>query len=52
MWVESRGNSFYEALRREAISKLSESEATAGQKHLQLLAEIMKLRRACCNLVW
>lgn len=40
---------FYEALRREAISKLSASEATAGQKHLQLLAEIMKLRRACCN---
>ncbi len=40
---------FYEALRREAISKLTESEATAGQKHLQVLAEIMKLRRACCN---
>ncbi|TFI54938.1 DEAD/DEAH box helicase [Mastigocladus laminosus UU774] len=40
---------FYEALRREAISKLSESEATAGQKHLQVLAEIMRLRRACCN---
>jgi SNF2 family DNA or RNA helicase len=40
---------FYEALRREAISKLTESEVIAGQKHLQLLAEIMKLRRACCN---
>lgn len=40
---------FYEALRREAVSKLTESEATAGQKHLQVLAEIMKLRRACCN---
>ncbi|MGJ5674326.1 MAG: DEAD/DEAH box helicase [Nostochopsis sp.] len=40
---------FYEALRREAISKLTESEATAGQKHLQVLAEIMRLRRACCN---
>lgn len=40
---------FYEALRREAISKLTESEAIAGQKHLQVLAEIMKLRRACCN---
>jgi len=39
----------YEALRREAIAKLSESEAAAGQKHLQVLAEIMKLRRACCN---
>lgn len=40
---------FYEALRQEAISKLTESEAIAGHKHLQVLAEIMKLRRACCN---
>jgi len=40
---------FYEALRRQAIAKLSESDANAGQKHLQVLAEIMKLRRACCN---
>ncbi|HEY9659085.1 MAG TPA: DEAD/DEAH box helicase, partial [Allocoleopsis sp.] len=40
---------FYEALRREAITKLSESDATAGAKHLQVLAEIMRLRRACCN---
>lgn len=40
---------FYEALRLEAIAKLSASDAAAGQKHLQVLAEIMKLRRACCN---
>jgi len=40
---------FYEALRREAISKLSQSDAEAGKKHLQVLAEIMKLRRACCH---
>ncbi|MEH2364490.1 DEAD/DEAH box helicase [Nostoc sp.] len=40
---------FYEALRRQAISKLTESDADAGKKHLQILAEIMKLRRACCN---
>ncbi|MEH2434793.1 MAG: DEAD/DEAH box helicase [Nostoc sp.] len=40
---------FYEALRRQAISKLTESNAEAGKKHLQVLAEIMKLRRACCN---
>ncbi len=40
---------FYEALRREAIEKLTSSDAQAGQKHLQVLAEIMKLRRACCN---
>jgi SNF2 family DNA or RNA helicase len=40
---------FYEALRREAVSKLTDSDAHSGQKHLQVLAEIMKLRRACCN---
>ena len=40
---------FYEALRRDAIAKLSNSKAEAGPKHLQVLAEIMKLRRACCN---
>ena len=40
---------FYEALRRDAIAKLTNNEGNAGQKHLQVLAEIMKLRRACCN---
>ena len=40
---------FYEALRREALEKLTNSEAHAGQKHLQVLAEIMRLRRACCH---
>jgi superfamily II DNA or RNA helicase/tetratricopeptide (TPR) repeat protein len=40
---------FYEALRRSAIAKLTDSSAEAGAKHLQVLAEIMKLRRSCCN---
>ncbi len=40
---------FYEALRREAIDKLSDLDDPAGQKHLKVLAEIMRLRRACCN---
>jgi len=40
---------FYEALRQKALSNLTDSDATAGTKHLQVLAEIMKLRRACCN---
>jgi SNF2 family DNA or RNA helicase len=40
---------FYEALRQESIRKLTDSEAAPGTKHLQVLAEIMKLRRACCN---
>ncbi len=40
---------FYEALRRDAVEKLKEKKSPAGQRHLQVLAEIMKLRRACCN---
>jgi len=40
---------FYEALRREAIANVTDSDAKAGAKHLQVLAEIMRLRRACCH---
>ncbi len=40
---------FYEALRRQAIANLEKSDAQAGAKHLQVLTEIMRLRRACCN---
>jgi SNF2 family DNA or RNA helicase len=39
----------YEALRREAIEKLTEDQDTGGQKHLKVLAALMKLRRCCCN---
>jgi superfamily II DNA or RNA helicase len=39
----------YEALRREALARLADTEAGGGQQYIQILAEIMKLRRACCN---
>ena len=41
----------YEAARREAVARLEDAEATAnpGQQRMQLLAEIMRLRRACCH---
>ncbi|GGX74562.1 ATP-dependent helicase [Massilia dura] len=39
----------YESLRREALDKLAAIEAPADRKSMQILAEIMKLRRACCN---
>jgi superfamily II DNA or RNA helicase len=42
-------SAFYEALRQQAIRKLEEDDAPAYQKHLKILAEIMKLRRAACN---
>ena len=47
--LSSEEMAFYEALRQKAIAKLSDGDATAGAKHLQVLAEIMKLRRACCH---
>jgi SNF2 family DNA or RNA helicase len=37
---------FYEALRQRALQKL---ERVEGPQHLQMLAEIMRLRRACCH---
>jgi SNF2 family DNA or RNA helicase len=41
---------FYEALRRSAIAKLSsQDELGGGEKHLRILAEIMRLRRAACH---
>lgn len=41
---------FYEALRRSAKEKMDgELDIQAGAKHLMVLAEIMKLRRACCH---
>jgi SNF2 family DNA or RNA helicase len=39
----------YESLRREALDKLASLEAPQGQKAIAILAEMMKLRRACCN---
>jgi superfamily II DNA or RNA helicase len=41
----------YEAVRREAVARLEAMEATTnpGQRRIQLLAEIMRLRRACCH---
>lgn len=40
----------YEAMRRQALERLESDEASGpGQKRIQLLAEIMRLRRACCH---
>ncbi|MDR0866922.1 MAG: DEAD/DEAH box helicase [Planctomycetota bacterium] len=43
---------FYEAARRDAVEKLQNLPAArgaAGARHLRILAEIMRLRRACCH---
>jgi len=39
----------YEALRRNAMQTMLETTDQPGQKQLKILAEIMKLRRACCH---
>ena len=39
----------YESLRRAALEKLAMVEGPASKKAIQILAEIMKLRRACCH---
>ncbi|MCK5648077.1 MAG: DEAD/DEAH box helicase, partial [Gammaproteobacteria bacterium] len=40
---------FYEALRRQAVERIAEIEDEPGQKRIKILAEIMRLRRACCH---
>jgi len=41
---------FYEALRRNALDKLAQTEGQGpGERQIRILAEIMRLRRACCN---
>jgi len=48
--LTSEETALYEALRRSAIERLENLEGTpAGQRQIQVLAEMMKLRRACCN---
>ena len=39
----------YEALRQQALARLAKLDGDESQKPLQILAEIMKLRRACCH---
>jgi superfamily II DNA or RNA helicase len=40
---------FYEALRRQAIETIELAEGPSGQQHLKALAEITRLRLACCH---
>jgi SNF2 family DNA or RNA helicase len=39
----------YESLRRDALERIATLQAPQAQKQIQILAEMMKLRRACCN---
>nr|MBF0221693.1 hypothetical protein [Desulfobulbaceae bacterium] len=39
----------YESYRREAVENLTNDTSPNGHRHIKILAEIMKLRRLCCN---
>ncbi len=47
--LSAEERAMYEALRRNAMLAISEAKNQQGNAQLKVLAEIMKLRRACCN---
>ncbi|MFL5335948.1 MAG: DEAD/DEAH box helicase, partial [Geminicoccaceae bacterium] len=48
--MEPEERAFYEALRQQALAAIAAlDEAPAGQRKIHILAEITRLRRACCN---
>ncbi len=40
---------FYEAIRREALEKIESTDGAAKDKRFRILAELMRLRLACCH---
>jgi superfamily II DNA or RNA helicase len=40
---------FYEALRQRAVETIAALDTKAGKRKIQILAEITRLRRGCCN---
>jgi SNF2 family DNA or RNA helicase len=49
--MSDKEHAFYEALRLNAIDNISQSDqqANAGEQRIRMLAELVKLRQACCN---
>lgn len=47
--LSSGEKALYEATRREALKRLSSPLMKGGERRLSALAEIMRLRRVCCN---
>ena len=47
--MSTKERALYEAVRRQALESLNEGNGAAGPGHIRVLAEIMKLRRACCH---
>ncbi len=47
--LSERERAFYEALRRESLRRIEEQRGGSGARRMQILAEITRLRQACCN---
>ncbi len=47
--LSSEEAAMYEALRQRAVEKLASGGVEADKQRFQIFAEIMKLRRMCCN---
>ena len=47
--MEDGERAFYEALRQQSLERLEALEGLQGKRRVQILAEITRLRRACCN---
>jgi tetratricopeptide (TPR) repeat protein len=47
--LSAEETALYEALRRQAQERMAAPEEHPGQHRIRLLAEIMRLRRACCH---
>lgn len=49
--LSTKEQSFYEALRLNAIDNITQSTdlANTGEQRIKMLAELMKLRQACCH---
>jgi len=47
--LKTQEREFYNSLRSTVLLKLSQEELPESQKRIQVLSELMKLRRACCH---
>ena len=47
--MSAEEGALYEAVRQRAIGNLEQNGPEDGRGHIRILAEIMKLRRACCH---
>jgi SNF2 family DNA or RNA helicase len=47
--MDADERAFYEALRQRALERLAALDVKAGARRIHMLAEITRLRRACCN---